>query len=56
MVPSLRSMPQGCSFAPRCGFATERCRSDFPPLETARRGHAVACWNWQSVLAEGHPT
>jgi oligopeptide/dipeptide ABC transporter ATP-binding protein len=55
MVPSLRSMPQGCSFAPRCGFATERCRSEFPPLETARHRHAVACWNWQSVLAEGRP-
>jgi peptide/nickel transport system ATP-binding protein len=56
MVPSLRGMPQGCSFAPRCRFATERCRADFPPLETARRGHAVACWNWQTVLAEGRPT
>jgi peptide/nickel transport system ATP-binding protein len=55
MVPSLRDMPRGCSFAPRCGFATERCRGEFPPLETARPGHAVACWNWQSVLAEGSP-
>jgi peptide/nickel transport system ATP-binding protein len=56
MVPSLRSVPQGCRFAPRCRFVTERCRADFPPLETARHGHAVACWNWQAVLAEGRPT
>ncbi|MBX9947257.1 MAG: ABC transporter ATP-binding protein, partial [Reyranella sp.] len=26
MVPSLFDLPPGCSFAPRCGFATDRCR------------------------------
>ena len=27
MVPSLFDLPQGCSFAPRCGLATDRCRA-----------------------------
>jgi peptide/nickel transport system ATP-binding protein len=53
MVPSLRSVPQGCSFAPRCAFATERCRTDPPALESARVDHVVACWNWRTVAAEG---
>jgi oligopeptide/dipeptide ABC transporter ATP-binding protein len=55
MVPSLRSEARGCSFAPRCGFATARCRAEFPPLETARPDHAVACWNWQTVAAARTP-
>ena len=33
MVPSLFDLPQGCSFALRCGKATDRCREAAPPLE-----------------------
>ena len=29
-------MPKGCSFAPRCAFATARCRAEDPAIETAR--------------------
>jgi len=45
MVPSLFNLPQGCSFAPRCGLATDKCREAAPPLEEKRPGHAIACWN-----------
>jgi oligopeptide/dipeptide ABC transporter ATP-binding protein len=45
MVPSLFNLPQGCSFAPRCGKATEQCRESVPPLEEHRPGHFIACWN-----------
>ncbi|MBV8394082.1 MAG: ABC transporter ATP-binding protein [Alphaproteobacteria bacterium] len=45
MVPSLFNLPQGCSFAPRCGRATDRCREAPPPLEEHRPGHFIACWN-----------
>ena len=48
MVPSLASLPQGCSFAPRCGFATDECRAATPPLEEHRPGHFVACWHADS--------
>ncbi|MGQ0663052.1 MAG: ABC transporter ATP-binding protein [Pseudomonadota bacterium] len=44
MVPSLREEMRGCGFAPRCAFALERCRRDYPPLEEKAPGHFAACW------------
>jgi peptide/nickel transport system ATP-binding protein len=32
-VPSLVDLPVGCTFAPRCAFATDLCRAQFPPYE-----------------------
>ncbi len=45
MVPSLFNLPKGCSFAPRCAKATDKCREAPPPLEEHRPGHFIACWN-----------
>ncbi|MBV8492172.1 MAG: ABC transporter ATP-binding protein [Alphaproteobacteria bacterium] len=45
LVPSLANLPQGCTFAPRCRFATDQCRAAYPPLEQHRPGHWVACWH-----------
>ncbi|MDP3158813.1 MAG: ABC transporter ATP-binding protein [Reyranella sp.] len=50
MVPSLFDLPPGCSFAPRCGFATDRCRGETPVLEEQRPGHWVACWHADRLL------
>jgi oligopeptide/dipeptide ABC transporter ATP-binding protein len=50
MVPSLFNLPQGCSFAPRCGFATDQCRSAYPKLEQYRPDHWVACWHADRLL------
>jgi oligopeptide/dipeptide ABC transporter ATP-binding protein len=50
MVPSLFDLPPGCSFAPRCGFATDRCRGEQPVLEEQRPGHWVACWHADRLL------
>jgi peptide/nickel transport system ATP-binding protein len=50
MVPSLMNLPQGCTFAPRCGFATEECRAAFPPLAEHRPGHWIACWHADRLL------
>jgi peptide/nickel transport system ATP-binding protein len=44
MVPLLTSAIVGCAFAARCGLATDRCRSQAPPVVDAGGGHAVACW------------
>jgi peptide/nickel transport system ATP-binding protein len=34
----------GCRFAPRCAAATDRCRTERPPLD-GEGGHVFACWN-----------
>ena len=44
MVPSLKEEIGGCLFAPRCGYATERCRLEYPPLKEKAPGHFAACW------------
>src|SRR6266699_3641456 len=52
MVPSLANLPRGCSFAPRCGFATAQCRAEYPPLLAHRPGHWVACWHADRLLGD----
>ncbi len=51
IVPSLRDPIPGCPFAPRCGFATDRCCSEAPPLAERAPGHWAACWHVDRVLA-----
>src|SRR3954466_12525582 len=36
IVPALSNLPPGCSFAPRCPFAIDKCRREFPPYEEMR--------------------
>jgi len=50
MVPSLAKLPPGCAFAARCGFATDHCRTHYPPLEEHRTGHWVACWHAKTLM------
>jgi oligopeptide/dipeptide ABC transporter ATP-binding protein len=50
MVPSLAALPQGCTFAPRCGFATDACRAAYPPMREHRPGHWIACWHAGHLL------
>ena len=51
MVPDLRAPIPGCAFAPRCGFASDRCRAEAPPLASFGGGHVAACWHTDRVLA-----
>ena len=51
MVPSLFRLPPGCSFAPRCAFATDQCTRVVPPLAEHKPGHHVACWHADKLLA-----
>src|SRR5207247_295949 len=44
MVPALTNLPAGCVFAPRCAFADDRCRKQYPPYEEKRPAHWAACW------------
>ncbi len=52
MVPSLANLPRGCTFAPRCGFATEECRASYPPLRELRPSHWVACFQAEALLGD----
>jgi peptide/nickel transport system ATP-binding protein len=51
IVPSLREPIPGCPFAPRCGFATDQCRSEAPDFREHAGGHWAACWHVDRVLA-----
>jgi peptide/nickel transport system ATP-binding protein len=41
--PDPRDVTEGCSFAPRCARADDRCASQDPPLEQHRARHLAAC-------------
>jgi peptide/nickel transport system ATP-binding protein len=44
--PNLLKLTEGCAFAPRCAYATQRCTQERPPLSAPdERGHSFACWN-----------
>jgi peptide/nickel transport system ATP-binding protein len=44
--PDLSASREGCSFAPRCAYATDRCRTSEPPLVPVggAADHLAACW------------
>jgi oligopeptide/dipeptide ABC transporter ATP-binding protein len=41
--PSLAHLPPGCSFAPRCPQAMERCQQQEPVAREVSTGHVVKC-------------
>ncbi len=54
IVPALVNLPKGCTFAPRCPFASDECRNEFPPYELKRPGHSVACWHADKLQGGAH--
>ncbi len=44
LPPNLAQLPPGCSFAPRCAYASDICNDRPPPLETVSAGHERACF------------
>lgn len=50
VTPSLRRLPDGCAFNPRCPLAIERCRDERPALDAVPRGvHDGAFGNHQAA-------
>lgn len=43
VMPDPAQVPVGCPFAPRCKYATDRCREERPELREVTEGHFVAC-------------
>jgi peptide/nickel transport system ATP-binding protein len=44
VVPHPLDLPTGCFFAPRCKYATDKCRSEHPALEGVAEGHTIRCF------------
>src|SRR5919109_2778905 len=47
--PALWDLPSGCRFAPRCVYAEDRCRHEYPPAFAVGDGHTAACWRLQKM-------
>jgi peptide/nickel transport system ATP-binding protein len=45
LPPDLAHPPQGCRFAARCPRATDKCRTDEPPLSGKTFEHRFSCWH-----------
>jgi oligopeptide/dipeptide ABC transporter ATP-binding protein len=45
LPPDLTHPPQGCRFAARCPRASDKCRTDEPPLGGKTFEHRFACWH-----------
>lgn len=48
-IPNPMNVPPGCSFAPRCRFATEICNAEKPKLREIENNHFVACHNAENI-------
>ncbi len=49
--PNAAEFPLGCRFHPRCPLATDKCRTENPPLE-GTDDHEVACWHTEALLSD----
>jgi oligopeptide/dipeptide ABC transporter ATP-binding protein len=50
LPPDIANRPPGCSFNPRCGYATELCRRDQPEPSALAEDRTSACHHWQEVM------
>jgi peptide/nickel transport system ATP-binding protein len=49
------SRPQGCYFHPRCQFAREDCRAEFPGITDLGEGHQVRCYHVADAVRQPPP-
>ncbi len=50
-VPNLRQLPVGCTFAPRCPQAFEKCLKTAPGEYVVGERHKVKCWLYEKEKA-----
>lgn len=43
-VPHPLALPNGCKFAPRCKYATDKCRNEEPELKEVHANHQIRCF------------
>jgi peptide/nickel transport system ATP-binding protein len=51
-VPTMRTSPQACTFADRCSYADQVCRTEKPLLGPGPAGHPVRCFHPLPVPAD----
>ncbi|MCE5208710.1 MAG: ABC transporter ATP-binding protein [Chloroflexi bacterium] len=47
--PDLLNLPAGCSFAPRCRYVMDACRTADPQLRPVKPGHFSACIRFEEI-------
>jgi len=52
LPPDIANRPVGCSFHPRCPYATAICRTTLPILDEFSSGRAAACHHTKEVIAD----
>ena len=50
LPPDPANLPEGCSFHPRCKYATEECRHGVTGMQTTSDGHECRCCHVDTVL------
>lgn len=50
--PPLPGTLPGCSFAPRCSYATSLCHEKPPVLELVSHNHLARCHHWEEVTSK----
>lgn len=54
-IPSPTNQPSGCTFHPRCPFASDLCKREAPRAEKDATGHMVSCHHWRELSAVSEP-
>lgn len=49
MVPNPTERIEGCSFSPRCPYATDQCRREAPPMKQISDTRQVRCWLYENT-------
>jgi oligopeptide transport system ATP-binding protein len=52
LPPDVAHLPPGCPFAPRCEYAQDICRSEYPPFVQVNEEHFSLCHFAREVYAE----
>ena len=52
-VPDPANPPSGCHFHPRCPYAMEICRVEYPPFREVSPGHYAACHQAETLKLRG---
>ena len=52
MVPNPTERIEGCSFWPRCPYASEQCKKEQPPMFEISEERKVRCWRYQDAQKE----